>query len=481
MALSAFSFGQTPVDLPVDFENANVAYDLVDFGGNGSMIMTDPTNANNKIAHTTKSNTADLWAGTTIGGTVGFGNPIPFNPNATTMSMKVYSPDAGIPVRMKVEDPNDPAKSVETEAYTTQVNTWETLDFNFLNQASGTAALNYGTTYKKLSVFFNFGTTGAVAGAKDYYWDDVMFTGQAGTGVNITFQVANASASPVYLFGSWSNWSNWPGDLMTSVGGGVYEKTLQLSASSSYEYLFVNGDTVKEALNPAWSCTNNNGQYTNRTLMTGTADEIICRKWATCDSCNAVVPSNINVTFMVESPDSTPVYVFGSWSNWLNWPGTQMTPIGNNQYTATISMTANAAIEYLFVNGVGTKEILDPSWTCTNGNTQFTNRMAQLGVNDVSYCYIWQTCNTCAVAIDPTLKDKMELSLSKDGVRINSDIFSEVEGLEIVDVLGRTIFSADKMLHTNRLIPVVLQTNSLYFVNVKINNQVVSYKSMMAY
>ena len=56
---------------------------------------------------------------------------------------------------------------------TTLANAWETLTFNFANQAAGTAALNLAFTYNKISIFFNFGTTGATAGAKTYYLDDI--------------------------------------------------------------------------------------------------------------------------------------------------------------------------------------------------------------------------------------------------------------------------------------------------------------------
>ena len=93
------------------------------------------------------------------------------------MSVRVWSPDAGIQVRLKVEDAADPTKSVETEATTTVANAWETLTFDFANQAAGTAALNLAYTYNKISIFFNFGVTGATAGAKTYYFDDVAFGG----------------------------------------------------------------------------------------------------------------------------------------------------------------------------------------------------------------------------------------------------------------------------------------------------------------
>ncbi len=53
---------------------------------------------------------------------------------------------------------------------------WEVLTFDFAQPAPGTAALNLGARYDKLSVFPNFGVTGAEAGAaKTYYVDDITF------------------------------------------------------------------------------------------------------------------------------------------------------------------------------------------------------------------------------------------------------------------------------------------------------------------
>ncbi len=169
-----------PVTLPVTFDDENVNYNLVDFGGNISEIVEDPTNATNMVVKTIKTDGAELWAGTTIGGTAGFANPIPFEPGSTNMTVKIWSPDANIPIRLKAEDPNDPTVSVETETMTTVAEDWETLTFDFSNEASGTNPINFANTYQKLSVFFNFGTTGATAGEKTYYWDDVAFEGGTG-------------------------------------------------------------------------------------------------------------------------------------------------------------------------------------------------------------------------------------------------------------------------------------------------------------
>jgi uncharacterized beta-barrel protein YwiB (DUF1934 family) len=171
--------GGTNLELPVTFENAELDYGLTDFGGNASEIVADPTNSSNKVAKSVKTAGAELWAGTTVGGTAGFASPIPFASGATKMSLRVWSPTAGIPVRLKVESSNDPTISVETEATVTVASQWQTLTFDFANQAAGTEAINFSRTYNKASVFFNFGTTGAVAGEQTYYWDDMAFGGAA--------------------------------------------------------------------------------------------------------------------------------------------------------------------------------------------------------------------------------------------------------------------------------------------------------------
>jgi len=91
--------------------------------------------------------------------------------------VRVWSPDANTPVRLKVEDANDETHTVETETNTTVAGDWEVITFDFANEAPGTEPIHYDWYFNKASIFFNFGTTGAVAGEKTYYWDDVEFGG----------------------------------------------------------------------------------------------------------------------------------------------------------------------------------------------------------------------------------------------------------------------------------------------------------------
>jgi hypothetical protein len=160
------------VDLPVTFDDENIIYALADFGGNASQIIVDPTVETNHVVETIKTEGAETWAGTTVGGTLGFATPIPLAPGSTTMSVDVWSPVAGIPVRLKVEDHNIAEHSVETEAMTTVAMEWETLVFDFSNEAPGTAEIDFSYTFDKASIFFDFGTNGTGA---TYYWDNMEF------------------------------------------------------------------------------------------------------------------------------------------------------------------------------------------------------------------------------------------------------------------------------------------------------------------
>ncbi|NRD23328.1 T9SS type A sorting domain-containing protein [Winogradskyella litoriviva] len=169
------SGGLSQINHPVDFEGTTTNYTVTDFGGNASTLVVDPTDSGNMVIQTIKTSGAATWAGTTISTPTGFATALPFTTTDTKMYVSVWSPDAGIPVRLKVEDHADNTHTCETEAVTTIAGGWETLEFNFNNEAAGTAALNPAYTFDMASIFFNFGTDGATAGEKTYYFDNVSF------------------------------------------------------------------------------------------------------------------------------------------------------------------------------------------------------------------------------------------------------------------------------------------------------------------
>jgi hypothetical protein len=192
-------FGGAQIDLPVTFEGSTVNYTTTDFGGTVSSLVTDPTNMSNHVMQVIKTDSATTWAGTTIGTSGGFANNIPLTLMDSKMSVRVWSPDANIPVRLKVEDSNDPTHTCETEATTTMAGSWEVLVFDFANEAPGTAALSFGLNagwaYNMASIFFNFGTDGPTAGEKTYYFDDVAF-GTGFTSISPLFEVEGVDVFP---------------------------------------------------------------------------------------------------------------------------------------------------------------------------------------------------------------------------------------------------------------------------------------------
>ena len=168
-----------------DFDDPAGVYVFEDFGDPVtamSLLSVDPLDPSNTVVSTTKPLGAPSWAGTTVSVAVPGAGLLksnegqivyPLTPASSVITVRVYSPDKGIPVRLKLEDSTDPTRSVETEAITTTADAWETLTFDFNNQVAGTAALDPSYTYDKMSIFFNFGTDGDTAGEKTYLWDTV--------------------------------------------------------------------------------------------------------------------------------------------------------------------------------------------------------------------------------------------------------------------------------------------------------------------
>lgn len=164
----------TQINLPINFEGSTTNFTVTDFGGNASSLVVDPTNASNMAVRSVKTSSSALWAGTTMSTPSGFSSTIPFTASNRKVYVNVWSPDAGIPVRLKVEVAGTPTQSCETQTNTTVVG-WQIMEFDFNNEASGTAVFNQAFNFNMMSIFFNFGTDGATAGEKTYYFDNVSY------------------------------------------------------------------------------------------------------------------------------------------------------------------------------------------------------------------------------------------------------------------------------------------------------------------
>lgn len=150
---------------------------LIGFAGaESSTVTVEPGNAANRVVRVDRSANALFYAGTVVGtasdGTLG---PIAFAPGRTALTLRVWSPEAGINVLLKVENA-DGSKTVATQARVTTAGTWQSLSFDFAEPLDALPVLDFRVPYVKIVVFINFGKTGAEAGAKTYYFDDLSFT-----------------------------------------------------------------------------------------------------------------------------------------------------------------------------------------------------------------------------------------------------------------------------------------------------------------
>lgn len=155
------------VMLPVGFENSGLNYELTPFEGADSAVEENPfqqgINTSNTVVRTTKTEGALFYAGTTLQ----LDGPIEFNGN-NKISVKVYSPKADIPVRVKLENNDDPGIFAEVDANTTVANQWEELVFEFSDE-------QIAQEYSKVILFFEI-IEGVPGDGSTYYYDDIQLT-----------------------------------------------------------------------------------------------------------------------------------------------------------------------------------------------------------------------------------------------------------------------------------------------------------------
>lgn len=400
------SSGLAQIALPIDWEGTTTDFTVTDFGGNTSQVVVDPTNSGNMVLQTDKSNSAQTWAGTTLGNT-SLASAIPFAQGNTVITVEVWSPDAGIEVRLKAEDHTDPTKTVETVDTTTVAAGWQTMTFDFSNQAPGTAAIDFNNTYDMLTIFYNFGVDGATAGAKTYYCDDVMMGSSNPPGThNITFKVDmnnySGSFTTPEVNGEFNGWCGSCTPMSDADGDGIWEVTVPITADSiQYKFSFDNW-TGQENLLPGSPCTKTTGGFTNR-FMHVTADsvlEAVC--WESCQTC-AGAPQSANVTFRVDVSNSgetwTNVNLNGTFNNWCGGCAVMTDADNDSIYELTVVVPADT-IEFKFtMDGWTTDETLTSGDPCTitviDGGNTFINRMFVVTADTTLPVVCWEECVGC--------------------------------------------------------------------------------------
>lgn len=158
--------GAEMLQLPLTFESATLDYHFTEFGGAPTSVVTNPNsggiNTSAHVATTLKANGAQTYAGSFIE----LQTPIDFS-EMHKISMKVWSPQAGQIVKIKLENLlNGTSINIEKDATTTVANGWEELTYDF-------TGIENANAYQRIVIFFDFGNTGVGA---TYYFDDIKLT-----------------------------------------------------------------------------------------------------------------------------------------------------------------------------------------------------------------------------------------------------------------------------------------------------------------
>lgn len=168
--------------MPITFEEMNTNYELAgfgaaDFGPIPAAIIANPDmtgNMSDSVLSVTKTAGAQVWAGASmrLADTIDLAA-------GTVISVKVWSPRAGVTIRFKTEDKDGPLDGngnptifSEVDASTTVASAWETLTFDLATAPTYDA----GHSYSNVVLFPDFNVMGGAAD-ETFYFDDVMKAG----------------------------------------------------------------------------------------------------------------------------------------------------------------------------------------------------------------------------------------------------------------------------------------------------------------
>ena len=267
------------------------------------------------------------WAGVTFA-TLATGAEF-INTANKVVTVKVYSPAAGLDVKLKFEDAADNTKTIEKDVLTTSVG-WQVLTFDFSTVTPGTAPFNDASNYNKGSIFLDFLVTAKTA-ARTFYVDDIAYqrVTAAGPAVasTITFDEAGAGAGGGGANGAGGTTGSTVVTVVATDGGG-------LKASETFTINVVSAPVVQ-------SFTVSDTTTTNGAQLGKSGEPLVFV--ATMSEAVAVVTTGgtPSITFSVNGVAVTANYASGSGTNMLTFTGGTVPATGNGTAISITSIALN--------------------------------------------------------------------------------------------------------------------------------------------
>ena len=132
----------------------------------------------------------------------------------------------------------------------------------------------------------------------------------------------------------------------------------------------------------------------------------------------------------------------GTFNNWCGDCEPMSDANGDEIWEVTLSLNVGDTIEYKFSADNWTyQETLDPNENCTNGLSNFTNRMFIVGSSNIVLDDVcWGSCSPCATDLENINSYQLNIYPNPSSKEIFISSISNIKHLEIINSMGQNVF-----------------------------------------
>lgn len=132
----------------------------------------------------------------------------------------------------------------------------------------------------------------------------------------------------------------------------------------------------------------------------------------------------------------------GTFNNWCGDCDPMSDANGDEIWEVTLSLNVGDTIEYKFSADNWTfQETLDPNENCTNGLSNFTNRMFIVGSSNIVLDDVcWGSCSPCATDLENINSYQVNIYPNPSSKEIFISSISNIKHLEIINSMGQNVF-----------------------------------------
>jgi len=189
-------------------------------------------------------------------------------------------------------------------------------------------------------------------------------------------------------------------------------------------------------------------------------------------------PGNLtDITFKIDMSQLSDPFnipeINGTFNNWCGDCNPMSDANGDEIWEVTLSLNIGDTIEYKFsADNWMYQEILDPNETCTNGLSNFTNRLLIVPSNNTVLDDVcWGSCSPCATNLETINSYHVNIypNPSTDKLFISSN--SEINYIEIYNSLGQKVF--ERVLMSSQVnLDISIFSNDFYIAKVVFEDNV---------